>query len=382
MSKRVFFPYLDTLRFVAFFIVYCSHCVKRNTILAGTSLGVKVVNLLIQTIASLGAEGVHIFFVLSGFLITYLLIEEIKKTNTISVKKFYLRRFLRIWPLYFLIAFISLVVLTHLLPSVFPNTHNKLLAFTFLSNFDSIYYGNHPAQNRAWVVAWSVCIEEQFYIFFPVYFLLTYFFRTRYYIMTGLIISFSIVLFFFFDEQAHYNTFLNIWLLMLGSVGAYHINYDNDQWKLLNVSRNYSIPILLATILLLLVRGLTDHGVGEEWMYFSTFLSIVLGFLYLFIIFRICFGVPLPGKLFLLTNKLGLFSYGMYFYHAMIILFVRVIMDKLHIDYDKNLWLLWVIAVAAFFWTLAVSYFSYNYFEKVFLKLKERFTIVHSGNRN
>ena len=59
----------------------------------------------------MGELGVVIFFVLSGFLITYLLLAEKKEYNTIDVRKFYLRRILRIWPLYFLILSTSLTVL-------------------------------------------------------------------------------------------------------------------------------------------------------------------------------------------------------------------------------------------------------------------------------
>src|SRR4051812_27122652 len=62
------------------------------------------------TINYLGDKGVSIFFVLSGFLITFLLLKEREQLNTINIKYFYLRRILRIWPLYFIILIFSFFV--------------------------------------------------------------------------------------------------------------------------------------------------------------------------------------------------------------------------------------------------------------------------------
>ena len=65
----------------------------------------------VSFVSQLGDSGVTLFFVLSGFLITYLLLQEKKQTQTIQIKNFYIRRILRIWPLYYLAVFLSFFVL-------------------------------------------------------------------------------------------------------------------------------------------------------------------------------------------------------------------------------------------------------------------------------
>ena len=67
-----------------------------------------------KLIFELGSLGVIFFFVLSGFLITYLLLKEKSVTQTVAVKKFYLRRILRIWPLYYLIVLLGFLVLPNI----------------------------------------------------------------------------------------------------------------------------------------------------------------------------------------------------------------------------------------------------------------------------
>ena len=94
-SNKVFFPNLEGLRFFAFFVVFINH--------AFASLGYynpSKTFVFVRTHFLLnGNLGVSFFFVLSGFLITYLLLKEKELTGKINIKNFYLRRVLRIWPL-------------------------------------------------------------------------------------------------------------------------------------------------------------------------------------------------------------------------------------------------------------------------------------------
>src|SRR5436190_10849402 len=92
-----YLPGLNALRFFAAFFVVISHA------------GISLYKLGLQDPGTLvflnrGGDAVDFFFTLSGFLITYLLIVELNKTGTVSIKQFYLRRIYRIWPLYFLIV--------------------------------------------------------------------------------------------------------------------------------------------------------------------------------------------------------------------------------------------------------------------------------------
>src|ERR1700733_3711907 len=93
---KTFFPNLDGLRFFAFLSVFSAHCIGFMGFSSSSKIYVAAVHFL-----SHGDLGVNFFFVLSGFLITYLLLQELKSENRINIPFFYVRRILRIWPLYF-----------------------------------------------------------------------------------------------------------------------------------------------------------------------------------------------------------------------------------------------------------------------------------------
>lgn len=140
-------PALDGLRAVAVFIVIAYH--------AGITPGIP------------GGLGVTLFFVLSGFLITWLLLREYDKSSTISIRTFYVRRTLRIFPAYYVFVVFSLAV-------DFARGHKWTAgliaaAFTYLVNYYNAFQG-HPDTSVAH--AWSLGVEEQFYLLWPVIFLL------------------------------------------------------------------------------------------------------------------------------------------------------------------------------------------------------------------
>ena len=135
-KQKIYFPNLNGLRFIAAFLVMIHHIEQIKSIS----------NLdnywhVFPFIEIIGKLGVVLFFVLSGFLITYLLLAEEKSFATISVKKFYLRRVLRIWPLYYLIIILAVLILPNIsiftLPGfgknvVYSHLFLKLLLYTLL----------------------------------------------------------------------------------------------------------------------------------------------------------------------------------------------------------------------------------------------------------
>src|SRR5688500_5665020 len=96
LGKDSYFPAVDGLRFFAFFIVFLHH-----TLLNISSTN-PLLNGFLVIIQKNGWVGVDLFFVLSGFLITMLLLKERQKFGRYSLRNFWIRRSLRIWPLYFL----------------------------------------------------------------------------------------------------------------------------------------------------------------------------------------------------------------------------------------------------------------------------------------
>jgi peptidoglycan/LPS O-acetylase OafA/YrhL len=135
-------PALDGLRAVAVFVVISYH--------AGVMQGVP------------GDLGVTLFFVLSGFLITWLLVKEFVATGSISIRSFYARRALRIFPAYYVFILFSLAVDTAM-----GHRWSRTLiavAFTYLVNYYNAFLG-HP--NTSIAHAWSLAVEEQFYLLWP-----------------------------------------------------------------------------------------------------------------------------------------------------------------------------------------------------------------------
>ena len=116
---KVYFKGLDTLRAIAALVVVIGHIELQKK-----EIGIpNLINHPYIRLAS-GHIGVVLFFVLSGFLITYLLAKEKEKAGKIAFKKFYIRRIFRIWPLYYLILLLSFLF--------FPHSNPPLFYFLFL----------------------------------------------------------------------------------------------------------------------------------------------------------------------------------------------------------------------------------------------------------
>jgi peptidoglycan/LPS O-acetylase OafA/YrhL len=145
-------PSLDGLRALSVLLVIVLHTLLRNTLYNDIPFGYRLLGN--------GSLGVFIFFVISGYLITTLLLREHEKTSAISLKSFYIRRAFRILPpLYLYILFLAVLGATGHLPGM--NTRELITALTLTRN-----YARHV---DLWAMEhlWSLCIEEQFYILWP-----------------------------------------------------------------------------------------------------------------------------------------------------------------------------------------------------------------------
>ncbi len=142
-------PSLDGLRSIAIVAVIASH-VKVDFLFAG---GVANPSWWFNDVVSWFWIGVDLFFVMSGFLIGRILFTEYKKTGNLNLGAFLLKRGFRIWPLYFFICTVSLLLITH--SHGFPHWTKVVPDYLFLAN----YFGENLAFG-----SWSLSIEEQFYI--------------------------------------------------------------------------------------------------------------------------------------------------------------------------------------------------------------------------
>jgi peptidoglycan/LPS O-acetylase OafA/YrhL len=156
-------PELDALRFFAFFGVYICHTLPGVPRFYATHHFPYVAGVVLQTISRAGAYGVDLFFLLSSYLITELLLREKDATGSLDVLAFYKRRILRIWPLYF--TFIGIGWALTFVDKTQQLPWSYIVAFLLLAgNWISAIQG-HPHS----VIAplWSVSVEEQFYLLWP-----------------------------------------------------------------------------------------------------------------------------------------------------------------------------------------------------------------------
>jgi len=165
-GAKVYFENLNTIRFIAALMVVIHHVEQFRSIMGVPGQGNKVIGML-------GKLGVVLFFVLSGYLISYLLFKEKEVTNDVNIKNFYIRRILRIWPLYYLIVLSSLFVLPFFgfiampgydLSTIWNDLGMKLFLFVFfMPNVVLFTYGIIPYASQTW----SIGAEEQFYLIWP-----------------------------------------------------------------------------------------------------------------------------------------------------------------------------------------------------------------------
>lgn len=270
-----------------------------------------------------GFVGVDVFFVISGYLITKILLGELEQ-NKFSIVKFYERRARRILPALFFIVF-SCVPFAYfiLLPNDLVNFGRSLVAVpTFLSNVlfwsERGYFGG-ATELKPLVHTWSLAVEEQFYLVFPIVLMLLWYHLRRW---TGpfilVTIAFSLYLSWFLTdlhfETAFYLPFARTWELMVGAAAAFYGS------RLANLGRKYSgiLSIFGFSLIFYAVFSFDQTtifpGYATAAPVFGTFLLIIAG-PNKNIVNRILASTWLV--------KIGLVSYSLYLWHQPIFVFFR-----------------------------------------------------------
>ena len=357
MSKFLHFPNLNALRAIAALLVLIHHAEQFKDVF-------KLDNYWnIPFIQVIGKLGVVLFFVLSGFLITYLLFNEEKYSNKINIKSFYIRRVLRIWPLYYLIIFLSYFVLPYIgilsienIPEVI-SLKTFLLYIFMLPNLVLSNIGFVPYASQTW----SIGTEEQFYLIWPLLFIL--FSKNKILLMLSVIIGYIGVKYYLTINPKNlfginllyfWNTF-NIDCMAIGGLIAI-LSFKKS--KVLNYINNNYVFYLSALIVIILMIFGVNFGFFHYEIYAILFAIIILN-----LATNKALEAILENKMF---NYLGSISYGIYMYHSIAI----VVAIKLSIYFNLEL----IIYPVALSLTLLFSHLSFNYLEKPFLKLKNKFS--------
>ena len=300
-----------------------------------------------------GHLSVFYFFTLSGFLIIRLIYQELKKTGGFDFKTFYLRRVQRLYPVYYLVLFIGILLYHFVLPAldiyraIDYELPDLLLAYIFfIPNIFQYYYNPGSIVQ----IMWSIGVEEQFYLFIPA---LLYLGRKNIVSTLALVFAISIVVLFINTDAYIYRNYY--FYFLFGGLCAV-------------VSEKYRFALLKNKMIHVFVYGLFVLSFTTSWFEFENealyhFVNMVIsGFTLTLITYYALFRIE--NKL---INYLGKISYGIYMYHMIIVTGLFFTADQLHIQSMLHpvVFIIGFNTLAIVFTTL-VSALSYEYFEKLF----------------
>lgn len=368
-TKKIYFENLDGLRFLCFLSVFFYHSFHSEYDYITNS---GIYHFIKKDLFGNGNLGVNFFFVLSGFLITYLLIAEKRKNGNIGLRNFWMRRILRIWPLFYACVFFGFYCFPFL-KSLFGQTPNETATFlnymTFTNNFDLLKNGLPDSSVLG--VLWSVAIEEQFYLIWPI--ILFWLSIKKQWVAFTSVIFVSLVFRSLNDSHNIHeiHTLSCISDMAIGSFGGWLISEKNTfKNKIANLSKFNIVFIYTLFALVFFFRDELLYSSFLIRIFERPFIAIII----LLIILEQCYSNNSLFKLsnFKIISKLGKITYGLYCLHFIGILITINLTKKLNIN--TELWQVLILeTVCALIISIIISLVSYKYFETPFLKLKEKF---------
>ena len=393
----MYFKNLDGLRFIAAIFVIIGHCqsilYNQFHIRTYSPWGEKLANF-----------GVDFFFGLSGFLISFLLLKELKTSGTIKIRNFYIRRALRLWPLYFLVGIFALLTAEPILtwmgivsrgPVGVEWFANFLYLGLFSINFQILLGHTNEFSSPTLGHFWSLSVEEQFYLFWAPALLL--FKRVPFWFIVAMVFVgalFTLTKFNFYDyyfeknawAASNYFTLCRFYHFGLGAFVAYIVlninsikeNIDNflvinTDINLLNIKilQIFRSKYLAYFIQILFLYPFCNYLFGKHYCD-DTEERILHGLLSVGIIFT----AIIPYSLFPFEVKilkyLGKISFGIYIFHLFAIhVVLKLLLDAGFLVENLDFQILFPLFAAVL--AVGIATLSFEKIEKPILKLKARF---------
>ncbi len=346
-KTRKYFSALNGLRFISILAVLWHHTTDYH-----------------DGILGLGYLGVDLFFIISGFLITTLLLREREKTGKISIYNFYMRRSLRIFPIYYLTIIFVFFYLNFVNSD--PSQNGLIPYYVFyLSNFLTEH-----AQNLD--ITWSLATEEQYYLIWPVLLIL---FRNR-------IVWVILIALFVLCQLINYGVFDNV------IAGLYGL----QKLPSMAILETTFAPIILGSAIALLLhheRSFAIFHFATKANWFAPLIGSLL--IAIFMILpadisgtpRVIIHLLMTAFLLALVLKedqtlvsvlkwqpidyIGKISYGIYIYHMLVLHVLRIVFEK--IDLQSPI-LFFIVGSSV---TILVAALSYKFIETPLLDLKKAF---------
>ena len=360
-----------------------------------------------------GFLGVDIFFVISGYLITYLILNGID-TSSFKLSNFYERRARRILPVLFLVTLICIPFGIFLMqPNDLENLGQNIVATILMSNnlLQAITsgYWDFGSEIKPLFHTWSLGVEEQFYVIFPIFLILIVRYFKNYlglFLACLFLVSFLISVIFSQTNPDFnfYSPFSRGWELLAGSLAAYIHLYKKDFIQL----NNYARELILVTSFLMLFASVFLFSELESNPNHLTLPTIFSTFILILFLDSATFVGRILSHNFLL--KIGLMSYSIYLWHQPIFAFMRISMPSVEVYYYfiaiffiivlsafsltienffrsfaklKTALFIKIISVASFFLLVSGLLFHFSSgFYNSYDELKSDFSVSHNGNKN
>jgi peptidoglycan/LPS O-acetylase OafA/YrhL len=375
VSDGFYYRQIDGLRCLAFFMVFCGHFYDVTRFFPAGSVWVA----LLWPFNKRGWTGVDVFLVLSSFLIFLLLLAERDCHGKVSIARFYIRRALRIWPLYFPYLLFAMLIV----PLVWPQPSSYWLTIkqhlfpflTFLGNISYAYFLGSLSQLFAHL--WTVCLEEQFYIFPPIIVMfLAFRLDGRLLIPATILLAFSLgCKVYVISNGVPYpmlwsNPFCRMDPFIAGALCA-AIVHERPAWMERHVGMWFLLAAILGFVLVCLgpQLGTSMHGAWQLPVVALSAACLVMSAITKGGIGSVFGWWPLAF--------LGKISFGLYVYHEICLQGVLAGLNtKRFLGETPLSYLLdFTLALGT---TIAVASISYLYYERPILRFKQRFEVIRS----
>lgn len=362
-EKTIYLPGLNGIRAIASVAVVISHVTLAlaDFNLKGNLFGVQKDGT--NQGYRLAGYGVSMFFVLSGFLITYLLQFEADKQE-IDIRKFYIRRLLRIWPLYYL--YLLLCLITIFIFGVHANMGNVFYYIFFAANVPLAFGKLLPFLAHFW----SLGVEEQFYLFWP--WIIKKIRKSIIPLLITLIAIQNIIRIILWYDQPHspiaeFSLLTRFDCMMIGGVGA--ILYKRNHNLFLKVVDNKLTQAFALFVLgIFIINKYHTNAVVDNFTLAVITLIIIVG------------QINKKNRLVSFDNPvfdfLGKISFGIYVYHPLLIFYFSKLYANIPGESIFKYLLVFGSVLGA---AIVLAYCSYVYFESWFIKLKSKFTVIKSS---
>lgn len=360
-GKR-YFNTFDAMRFFAFSAVLLHH--TRFLSIPG-----------LECLQHSGGLSVSLFFTLSGFLITYTILEEKQRTGRLQLRHFFIRRILRIWPLFFLMVGFAyctpyILRLAGISASGEGYAPDWRMSALFMENYKIILEEQLPNTSPL-PVMWSLCVEEHFYILLGIVFYFMNIRHTPLFLAVSLVICFLARIGFLAMGWDTLDLSTNLDYFAYGAIPAYLLVCHGPTFErqVMRLKYRYKYALIGATAILFFAVPQLRLSPVVDCLVVNNLFGILFALI-------ICFTIPSENRIKIgrknLLSRLGKLSYGQYLYHTVVISFLLQLSKRLGVDLQQTASSA-VFFIVALILVIVISQVSYQFFESKFLQLKNRF---------